>query len=127
VNARSIDPWVRQFARFVPRVRRFMRSVPSDEGEENVFPIDELVARIVRRRVGPVSIRIASHGHASTQYPQKMQRSSSMTNFTGKPLVPAALVPLRVLAGLDEDALRGAGRRAAEARNATRALCPRAG
>ena len=31
----------------------------------------------------PVSIRIASFGHASTQKPQTMQRISSMTNFTG--------------------------------------------
>src|SRR3990172_5578534 len=31
----------------------------------------------------PVSIRIASHGHASTQRPQKMHRSMSMSNLTG--------------------------------------------
>src|SRR3990172_905833 len=31
----------------------------------------------------PVSIRIASHGHASTHRPQKMHRSMSMSNRTG--------------------------------------------
>src|SRR4030065_192571 len=31
----------------------------------------------------PVSIRIASHGHASTHCPQKMHRSMSMSNRTG--------------------------------------------
>ena len=68
----------------------------------------------------PVSMRMASHGQASTQKPQKMQRSSSMTNFTGIALVAAALVALGVLAGLDVDALRRARRRAAEARDAAR-------
>ena len=50
-----------------------------------------------------------------------MQRSSSMTNFTGIALVAAPLVALRVLAGLDEDALRRARRGAAQARDAAHA------
>ena len=32
----------------------------------------------------PLSMRMASHGQASTQKPQKMQRSSSITNTFGK-------------------------------------------
>ena len=57
----------------------------------------------------PVSMRMASFGHASTQKPQTMQRSSSMTNFVGYFSIGIVRV---VLAGLDVDALRRADRRA---------------
>src|SRR5689334_5255922 len=60
----SVHPWVRLFAWLVPRIRRHLRPVAAGERHQKVFFVDELLARVVGRRMnaGVHPNRIAGTG-----------------------------------------------------------------
>src|ERR1700722_20232507 len=103
-------------------VGREMRPVASHEAEQHVLLVDELVARVVRRRVGS---GVHANGIAGACLDAVAAEDAPQLvddELHGVALVAAPSIPLRVLAGLDEDALRRARRGATETGDATRAL-----
>ena len=112
---------VRRVARLVARVGGLARSIAAGMAHEQVLRVDELVARIVRDRV---DARVHADGIAGAGLDAEAAEDAAELvddELHRVALVAAALVALGVLARLDVDALRRARRRAAEARDATRA------
>ena len=112
---------VRGVARLVPRVRGLVRAVAAGEAHEQVLLVDELVARVVGHRVhaGVHPDGVAGAGLDAEAAEDAAQLVDD--ERLGEALVAAARVALRVLGGLDGDALRRARGRAAEAGDAARA------
>src|SRR5678816_795414 len=93
-------------ARLVARVDRLERAVSRREAEEQIFLVDELLARIVRRRVGA-----GVHADGVTRARLDAVAAEDATELVDDEahrvaLVAVALVALRILARFDVDALR---------------------
>src|SRR5580692_6120075 len=111
----------RGLARFVAGVLGLERALGALEREEKVAVVDELVAGVVRDGVlaGVHADGVAGAGLDAVAAEDAAQLVDDEAH--GKALVAAALVAGLVLARLDEDALGGARRGAAEARDAAHA------
>src|SRR5690242_296501 len=104
----------------VPRVFRLLRAVSSLKLHEQVLLEDELLSRVVGGGVdaGIHADRVAGAGFDAEAAEDAAQLVDD--EALREALVAAARIAFGVLAGFDVDALRGARRRAAEARDATR-------
>src|SRR5882724_5111436 len=120
VRVIAVDAGVRGIARLVTRVGRLTRSVAPRGRHQEIFLEDELIARIVGRRV---VAGVHANGVARAGLDAESAEDAAKLVDDERPrkaLVAAPLVALRILGRLNADALRGTSRRAAEARDAAR-------
>src|SRR5262249_8843706 len=112
------DPGVRRITGLVARVRGLARPVAAGKAHQEILLEDELLARVVRRRVEP---RVHADGVDRAGLDAVAAEDAAQLvdhERLGEALVAAARVALGVLARLDGDALGRAGRGAAEAGDA---------
>src|SRR5688572_15696665 len=101
-------------------VIRLARTIATAELQQQIFRVDELIARIVRRRVDPSvhadRVAGASFDAESTEDAAELVDHELLRVA----LETTPLVTFGVLCRLDVDALRRAGRRATQTRHAAR-------
>src|SRR5690606_19601274 len=116
----AIEAGVRLVAGLVTGIGRFVRAVATGEAHQQLARVDELIARVVGRGVdaGVHADRVARasfHAEAAEHAAQLVDHEALR-----EALVAAARIAFRVFAGFDVDALRRAGRGAAQAGHAAR-------